>query len=152
MLRLAEKEHYEALLKENQSNLKNSWRILKEVINKKKQCILNSKFIINNNIVTDKKLISEGFNSFFTNIGPTLANKIPHDDRSPTAKMTDRNLHSMFVEPVVEDEVASIIKSLKISSAGVGFHLGMCSKDDIRCIFNPTYPCNESVCDNWCLS
>ena len=55
MLRLAEKEHYEALLKENQSNLKNSWRILKEVINKKRQCILNSKFIINNNIVTDKK-------------------------------------------------------------------------------------------------
>ena len=118
MLRLAEKEHYEALFKENQSNLKSSWRILKEVINKKKQCILNSKFIINNNIVTDKKLISEGFNSFFTNIGPTLANKIPHDDRSPTTKMTHRNLHSMFVEPVVEDEVASIIKSLKISSAG----------------------------------
>ena len=31
---------------------------------------------------------------------------------------TGRNLHSMFVQPVVEDEVASIIESLKISSAG----------------------------------
>ena len=56
MLRLVEKEHYEALLKDNQSNLKNSWRILKEVIYKKKHTILNSRFIINNNIVTDKNL------------------------------------------------------------------------------------------------
>ena len=32
--------------------------------------------------------------------------------------MTGKNLHSMFVQPVVEDEVASIIESLKISSAG----------------------------------
>ena len=43
MLRLAEKEHYEALLKENQSNLKNSWRILKEVINKKETMYIKFK-------------------------------------------------------------------------------------------------------------
>ena len=42
----ADKEHYESLLKESQSNL----------------------------------IISEGFNSFFTYIGPTLANQVPHDD------------------------------------------------------------------------
>ena len=39
MFRLAEKEHYEALLKGNQSNLKDSWIILKDIIDKKKQCI-----------------------------------------------------------------------------------------------------------------
>lgn len=36
MLHSAEKGRYDNLLKSNQGNLKQSWKILKEVINKKK--------------------------------------------------------------------------------------------------------------------
>ena len=76
LLRFAEKDHYATLLDMNISNLRNSWRILKEVINKKKRSTVSSKFIINNSVITDKKSVTNGFNTFFTNIGPTLANKI----------------------------------------------------------------------------
>ena len=55
MLHRAEKEHYANLLKEHQGNLKQSWKILKEVINKKKNSTSCSRFIINNTISTDKK-------------------------------------------------------------------------------------------------
>ena len=75
----AEREHYEKLFKEKQNNLRHSWKILKDVINKRKSSLPNSRFTINNSLTTDKKLIAEGFNSFFINIGPDLAKKIPED-------------------------------------------------------------------------
>ena len=74
LLLKAEKDHYEKLLEDNKNNLKNSWRILKDIINKKKSSSPCSRFYINRNITTDKKVIANGFNSFFVNVGPNLAN------------------------------------------------------------------------------
>ena len=59
-----------------------------------------------------------GFNNFFINIGPTLANNIPTDNRDPTIFMKNYSVESMFLEPVIEDEVEKIIKNLKDGSAG----------------------------------
>ena len=73
----SEKEYYEKLLKENENNLKKSWRILKEVINKKKNAKCCSKFMINNSLCSDKKQISCGFDNFFTNMDPLLLEKFP---------------------------------------------------------------------------
>ena len=69
----AEKDHYEQLLKNHQNDLKKSWKILKEVINKKKPSSSTSKFMINNQLSADKNKIANGFNNFFINVGPTLA-------------------------------------------------------------------------------
>ena len=112
----AERSHYETLFNENKSNLRKSWRILKQVINKKKDTSLCSKFLVNQEITTDKTKIANGFNQYFINIGPTLADKIPQDNKCPTTYMENRILESMVIAP--EDEVQSIIKSLKESSAG----------------------------------
>ena len=47
LLLQAEKSHYDKLFKENQNNLKFSWKLLKEIINRKKATTNNSRFIIN---------------------------------------------------------------------------------------------------------
>ena len=54
----------------------------------------------------------------FINIGPTLAKKIPNDNRSPTEYMKKRVSEQMVIEPVIENEVESIIKALKDGSPG----------------------------------
>ena len=118
ILTKAERDHYQSLLQQNQNNMKKSWRILKEVINKKKNTSSCSRFIVNNSITTDKKAIADSFNSFFVDIGPNLANKIPNDRRRPELFLADNLMNSMFLEPVVQDEVKDIIKNLKDSSAG----------------------------------
>lgn len=120
-LHQAEKDHYDKPIKKNQGNLKQSWKILKEVINKKKNTTSCSRFVINNTITADKKSIAEAFNSFFVNIGPCLANKIPQDSRSSTTYMKNRILSSMVLDPIIEDEVTTIIRILKYSSAGWDF-------------------------------
>ena len=85
----AEKEHYSKVLNENKNNIKKSWTILKQIINKKGTHKVNSRFRISNGLTMDKKTISDGFNSFFVNVGPNLAKMIPDDPRSPTNFMKD---------------------------------------------------------------
>ena len=113
-----EREHYQKLLEDNKHNLKKSWRILKEVINKKQTSSSCSEFYINNQLSNDKKKIVDGFNNFFINIGPTLANDIPSDSRNPTMFMKNRIIHSMVLEPVVEEEIEKNVRNLKEGSAG----------------------------------
>ena len=84
LLRVAEKDHYANLFEENKSNLRNSWRILQEVINKKKKSKLSSKFIVDGKCITDKNDIANKFNSFFVNIGPNLPKKIPDNPKPCT--------------------------------------------------------------------
>ena len=114
----AEKEHYEKLFNANQNNLKKSWRILKEVINKKKISSSCSKFYINNQLCNDKNKIADGFNNFFINIGPTLARDIPSDSRDPTVYMKNQVFDSLVLEPVLEEELQNVVLSMKDSSAG----------------------------------
>lgn len=118
LLHNAERDHYEALLNQNKNNMKNTWKILKDVINSKKKSVSCSRFKVNDTIVTDSKVIANDFNQFYVNVGPNLASKIPKHETSPTENIRNRNMYSMLVEPVVEEEVLKIIHQLKISSAG----------------------------------
>ena len=114
----AEKEHYEKLFNANQNNLKKSWKILKEVLNKKKTSSSCSKFYINSQLSNDKNKIVDGFNNFFINIGPTLASNIPSDNRDPTIYMKNQVFNCMVLEPVLEEELQNVVMSMKDSSAG----------------------------------
>ena len=58
----AERDHYEQLLKDNQNNMKKSWQILKEVINKRKDVSSCSKFIMGGKVISDKKTESRRIN------------------------------------------------------------------------------------------
>ena len=118
LLHIAEKEHYNQLILNTKNNLKKSWQILKEIINKKKSSGCSSRFLVNNKIITNKIDICNGFNTFFINIGPTLARKIPDTGKSPLNFMKNRVFDSMYVNEVTLEELDSVIKNLKESSPG----------------------------------
>ena len=111
-------KHCEARLEENKNNLKRSWLILKEILNKRRNALPCSRFKMNNKTITsNKSVITNGFNSFFVNVGTNLAKTIPSDPRSPEIYMT-RNPCSMVLLPTENNEVISIIKNLKNNSPG----------------------------------
>ena len=146
LLTAAERSHYETLFNETKDNLKKSWRILKQLINKKKDTSSCSKFLVNQETTTDKNKIAKGFNQYFINIGPTLANKIPQDNKCPMTYMDNRVLESMVIAPVVEEEVRSIIKSLKDSSAGWDAISSRVVKATYSCFLTPlTHVVNVSL-------
>ena len=146
MLTAAERSHYETPFNETKDNLKKSWLILKQVINKKRDTSSCSKCLVNQETTTDKNKIAKGFNQYFINIGPTLANKIPQDNKCPTTYMDNRVLESMVIAPVVEEEVRSIIKSLNDSSAGLDAISSRVIKATYSCFLTPlTHVVNISL-------
>ena len=119
LMRKAEKQHYSDLITANKGNMKKTWQIIKGIINKRKNNSVQTRFKGNNGlIVTDGKAIAEAFNCFFTNVGSNLAKKIPKVDISPVQFLKDRVENSLFLSPVIEGEIHSLVKSLKQSSPG----------------------------------
>ena len=63
--------------------MKETWKIINDLVNKKSSTRLSytTEFIKNGSIISGNMNIAEHFNSFFANIGPTLAKGIPKSDR-----------------------------------------------------------------------
>ena len=114
----AEKEHYNKLLAENKFNMKKTWQILKEIINKNSKSSISSRFLVNNQIIINKQTIADGFNSFYVNVGPTLAKNIPQVNKEPSSFIKRSYNHLMHTEPVTSEELCKIIVNLKLGSAG----------------------------------
>ena len=59
------------------NNLKKFWTLIKRIINRKKWSVQSGQFIVDGKITSDSGQIAEGFNKFYTNVGPSPASKIP---------------------------------------------------------------------------
>ena len=118
LIRKAERKHYETLLETNKNDLKKSWKILKEVINKKSSSVLPEFILSGDDKLTDKSSIADAFNQFYTNIGPTLAKKIGNVNLNPLSYIKHSCSSSIFLDPVTESELVELITNLKMSSPG----------------------------------
>ena len=115
----AEKDHYAKLLEANKSNMKKTWGILKNIINRNKTKKIQSQFKLNDGSITSNKLvISDKFNDFFINIGPTLADKIPKQSKLPEAYLGSKIENSIMLVPVTLTEIEDIFKTLRRCSPG----------------------------------
>ena len=77
--------------------------------------------------------IAEHFNSFFANIGPTLAKGIPKSDRHVESFLGDRVTGSIFFNPVTEEELINIVHSAKENNSKGYDGIDMClQKKSIR--------------------
>jgi hypothetical protein len=119
LLRTAEREYLHSILNDNQHNLRKSWQVMKNLINKNRNQKVQSEFHINDKTEKDKFKISESFNNYFTNIGRNLSNNIPNAPRSPLAYIQNTNVNdSLFYEPTTDYEISKIIQTLNVSSSG----------------------------------
>ena len=134
VLAKAEKDHFAKLLEANKSNMKKTWMILKDIINKNRQSRVQSQFKISDgSTISNKQMISEKFNDFFINIGPSLADKITKQDKSPAFYLGNKLENSIFIEPVSAHELDDILKTLRKCAPGY---------DEINIdIFNLCLPC-----------
>ena len=110
------KKYYSNLLDENKNNIKEAWKILNTIINKKsKNSAYPQQFNdLNGNIITDEKLAANKFNDFFVNVGTNLASKIKVEDKCNIFNyLSASNKACMFWDPVDEKEVLTTINQCK---------------------------------------
>ena len=117
LLKIEEKQFYQSQIVQNKNNLRKVWTIVKEVINKR--ITRNSKqFILNDQVTMDTNVISNGFNNFFVNVGPTLASKIITDGIPHRNFLTESLQTSFFVEPTNTNGIKAVISKLKDGAPG----------------------------------
>ena len=120
MIRIAQSTYYVKKLDSVKSNIKSTWRVLNEVINKKRsKSRLPSSFKTSENVeISDPTEIANKFSNFFSNIGPTLAKKI-----TPTSSVSHRQFlsgcypQSIFFDDVTAIEIIEISKSFQSNKA-----------------------------------
>ena len=69
--------YYQNKIEENRSDLKATWKILKEVTNKGNKSTDINEVLFEGAKVTDVKIIPEAFNHHFASIGGNLVREIP---------------------------------------------------------------------------
>ena len=100
----------------------------------------------NDHVTTDKNIISNKFNDFFINIGPTLARAIPDSKNKPSHYLGQRLGETVFVAPVTQEEIKLNIKSFKDTATGYDEINAMSLKLVNQFITQPlTHLCNLSL-------
>ena len=115
--RFAKKNFYGDMLNKHKNNMKESWKIINQLIKKKKQYKLPTYFEINNEHISDNTEIANTFNTFFNNIGPDVYKKIPHTDKDFTSYLNGNYPRTFFMTPVDPAELVAIAKNLKSKSS-----------------------------------
>ena len=117
LLSKSERDYYNNIIVNNKSNTKKIWRVIKEVINKNKDEKVTDSFKIGNTISNDPHIISNCFNRFYINIGPSVSNGIEETGISPLSYVNECD-QSIFLYNCDENEIISIIKNLNNSCPG----------------------------------
>ena len=127
-IRQAKTKYYYSCFEKFKGDARKTWNAIKQIINKTSQKKeFPNYFEINDNKVTDMKIIANEFNNFFVNVGPKLAEKIDTPNNSSYTDYLGNQINKKFeFKSVSSDEVRKIIDGLK-SKTSWG-HDGISSK------------------------
>ena len=122
IVRKAKKDYLDKMLLINKSNAKQTWKILNNIINKKKcKNKFPEKFIENRKELSTNNDIVNGFNKYFTSIGPDLSSNIPKCKEYNFIKyMKTPMLNSVFLDDVSENEIINMV-NLSKSKTSFGY-------------------------------
>ena len=137
-MKAEEKEYYDQLFSKYKGNMQKSWNVIKSIIHRGKKAKTQTKFTLSNGeVISDKNVICDKFNSFFTGIGPSLANAIPNQNRKPESYMNYTLINSMFLTMVTDEEIVKIVNDLKDGAPGYDDIPASLLKMSLPCITAP---------------
>ena len=111
-LRVAKRLYYEKQIEKLKSNVKATWKVLNEILNRNKGTRgLPSLFRADSHEISDPKEIANLFCKYFTNIGPNLASKIPASEKLHSSFLPPKLVNSIFLEVASEEEICGTCRS-----------------------------------------
>ena len=118
-MRNAKSQYYYEKFNNYQSDIKNTWKQINEIIHKKKKIPdLPKYFLDNDKILTENTDIANCFNNFFSQIGPKLAKSIKSPPNKSYKDYLTQNITSTFsFQTVTQDNTLKVINNLKPKSS-----------------------------------
>ena len=124
ILRQAEAQYYSEKLNSVKGDIKNTWMVLKNVINKNvSEISSHNSFTYRGSKVTNSDQIANIFNEYFVNVGPSLAKNIDIVNKDLVNYLSRNYPASMFLRETDENEIVNVIMKQKSNKA--------CGYDDI---------------------
>ena len=112
--RKAQKFYLNNKFENAKGNLKETWKIIKEVINNNKNnLVMTDSFKFENKLISNAEEISNKFNEFFVTIGPKLDAKIDPPQTDFKSYLPNNIGDSFFINPTSPDEITRIIGQCK---------------------------------------
>ena len=116
-LRIAKRLYYDRTFIESKSNMRATWRLLDEVVTRKKlRTRPNSVFRIDDQEISDPSEIANRFCHYFSNIGPNLAKRI-QSHISHMTFLSGNFSQSVFIESTTEEEISNITNTFPSGKA-----------------------------------
>ena len=136
---MAKRLYYEKKLQDVKSNTHATWKILNEVLNRKKsKPQVNTVFRSDNLEISDPVEVANRFSSYFSSIGPNLARKIQSPSCSHKDFLSGAFRESIFFNPTTKDEISTIAQSFASGKAAGYDNIPMSIiKESIQIISEP---------------
>ena len=152
-VRIDKATYYSQKLSDAQTNSREIWTIINEVLNRKNKSSSKINIIkYNDTTLSNPKDIAEGFNQFYKNIAVDLATKIPKSTYPPEhyLQYTPAPEKSFALKEISEHDILREIRSFKSkSSSGFDNLPNKLIKNIVPAILQPlTYTINKSYKEN----
>ena len=119
LIRISKRNYYADKFTEFKYNTKQTWKVLNNILGRKNNTIISSRFKIGSTFVSDPSIIANNFNSYFVNVGPNLARDISQTNVGYNHFLQNAisPQNSFFLLPTDHDEITSICKKLNSDSS-----------------------------------
>ena len=96
-LRKSERDYNKNYIDINKHNLKKTWQILKDIINKRRKNTCSDTFSVNGKETKDAQTIANGFNKYFVNVGSNLSKQIPVMNETHFKYLSEKTVSSIYL-------------------------------------------------------
>ena len=97
LIQITKKRYYKDKFREMHKNIRQTWTLINEIINKRNsKKVLPNSFHENNEEITDPLRIAEAFNKYFVGVGPNLAKNIQESVNSFSSYLGSNVAESFF--------------------------------------------------------
>ena len=116
-LRNAKKDYYSTKIADDKSNPKQAWKTINSLLGRQNKPTIVNELKLGENSLTNPRDIAEGFNEYFSNIGPNLASQI--NTQNFNFETYVKNIESEFAafQPVTVNHVNQLLTGLSSNKA-----------------------------------
>ena len=118
LIRQSKTNHFQKFFSDNTNNIKKTWEGINNIINiRNTNKSVPTCIKIGESHLTDPKEIAKTFNDYFSSIATNIEKKLIKTNKLYTDYLNQPNQNSIFLSPVMAEEIKTLILSLKINKA-----------------------------------
>ncbi len=119
-IRKSKVDYQKAYFEEHKADMRKTWEGIRKIVNVKKSTDFTiSQLSVKGKIIDDPTAITNSFNKYFANVGPETEQNVPKvPNKSPSLYLRDRNIHTLIIAHISEQEILDIITALSNKSTG----------------------------------